>query len=736
MRTFHLFIACTFILIISCKKDLHEFSLNDDSIKIEETLAKLKTPQERRFFGLDYLSSQNPYLRQIPQSRTAEEDSLVKSVLEYLLIENQSENFVPGLIDEVGYPVWDRSRVIVEENNPNSKVVLTPFSKVDEAKIDAYAMAFSSIDANSANWSFLIVNEQEIDTLIDDSNSCQIANLVWHVAQFIKFDEELFGYSHDIFKSWLRGCQAAPFFNSLVGSERCQVVTYVECHPYPFNGEIIFDRSGDCGDGYWSTSYTVWIGCGTNSPIGGGFWLGGNNGSGNGGSTGTGGGGGLNYFQTLSPEVQQIVTQCQDYLAGMEPGGTELPPGFNQSTACKCEQFMSIYNQAPLSSDHLQCLYDQAACEGITTTSLISNYANGTEVDADLISSFLNRTNCGQEGIGFKQFESLYNTVIFLRDELELNQVEVEWLLEPGNEEIVNEIFSFYNDFNATYGDEGTNSTITASNLFIDLLYANLLEGPYGEQFYGIINDYSDVDPALFAYAWAIEVAFLKAENPSWPNWKIGLYAFGSILLEDIHGVLDVAGLLPVAGEIADLTNGVIYTLEGEGLNAALSFSAAIPFAGWTATGAKFARKIILTSGKKRTLTWVVNSAGDIEFSHAGKLRDLMGLSDPALQAHHIIPWGKRNESAVQLAAKSGNFPFHINDPFANGIAIDAWRNQPNHSVYDTKVKDRLDYILSEYGSQGPDVVSQMLSTFQDYLRNQITSHSNLHLNDIPIMWP
>ena len=188
--------------------------------------------------------------------------------------------------------------------------------------------------------------------------------------------------------------------------------------------------------------------------------------------------------------------------------------------------------------------------------------------------------------------------MIFLRDELELNQVEVEWLLEPGNEEIVNEIFSFYNDFNATYGDEGTNSAITASNLFIDLLYANLLEGPYGEQFYGIINDYSDVDPALFAYAWAIEVAFLKAENPSWPNWKIGLYAFGSILLEDIHGVLDVAGLLPVAGEIADLTNGVIYTLEGEGLNAALSFSAAIPFAGWTATGAKFARKIILTSGK------------------------------------------------------------------------------------------------------------------------------------------
>lgn len=256
--------------------------------------------------------------------------------------------------------------------------------------------------------------------------------------------------------------------------------------PYPFNGEIIFDRSGDCGDGYWSTSYTVWIECGTNSPIGGGFWLGGNNGSGNGGSTGTGGGGGLNYFQTLSPEVQQIVTQCQDYLAGMEPGGTELPPGFKQSTACKCEQFMSIYNQAPLSSDHLQCLYDQAACEGITTTSLISNYANGTEVDADLISSFINRTNCGQEGIGFKQFESLYNTVIFLRDHLELNQVEVEWLLSSEAGGIAQTVKNFLEEKN--FDD---NSKISSKNL-LNVIKNGWLLGPYPESVRdAIIEEYA-----------------------------------------------------------------------------------------------------------------------------------------------------------------------------------------------------------------------------------------------------
>ena len=57
------------------------------------------------------------------------------------------------------------------------------------------------------------------------------------------------------------------------------------------------------------------------------------------------------------------------------------------------------------------------------------------------------------------------------------------------------------------------------------------------------------------------------------------------------HGVLDVAGLVPGVGEVADLANAAWYTAEGDYTMAALSAAAAIPFAGWAATGAKAAIK-------------------------------------------------------------------------------------------------------------------------------------------------
>lgn len=57
------------------------------------------------------------------------------------------------------------------------------------------------------------------------------------------------------------------------------------------------------------------------------------------------------------------------------------------------------------------------------------------------------------------------------------------------------------------------------------------------------------------------------------------------------HGVLDVAGLVPVLGEPADGINAAWYGAEGDELNAALSAAGMIPFAGWGATAAKIGIK-------------------------------------------------------------------------------------------------------------------------------------------------
>jgi Bacterial toxin 30 len=57
------------------------------------------------------------------------------------------------------------------------------------------------------------------------------------------------------------------------------------------------------------------------------------------------------------------------------------------------------------------------------------------------------------------------------------------------------------------------------------------------------------------------------------------------------HTVLDVAGLVPLAGELADGANALWYTADGDYLNAGLSAAAMVPIAGWVSTGGKLGVK-------------------------------------------------------------------------------------------------------------------------------------------------
>jgi RHS repeat-associated protein len=56
------------------------------------------------------------------------------------------------------------------------------------------------------------------------------------------------------------------------------------------------------------------------------------------------------------------------------------------------------------------------------------------------------------------------------------------------------------------------------------------------------------------------------------------------------HAALDVVGLVPVVGEVADVANGVWYAAEGNYVDAALSMASAIPLAGYGATAVKAVR--------------------------------------------------------------------------------------------------------------------------------------------------
>lgn len=63
-----------------------------------------------------------------------------------------------------------------------------------------------------------------------------------------------------------------------------------------------------------------------------------------------------------------------------------------------------------------------------------------------------------------------------------------------------------------------------------------------------------------------------------------------SAFSEGLHGVLDVVGMIPVIGEVADAANAAIYLAQGDYANAAMSAASMIPLAGNVVGAAKLAK--------------------------------------------------------------------------------------------------------------------------------------------------
>jgi len=101
------------------------------------------------------------------------------------------------------------------------------------------------------------------------------------------------------------------------------------------------------------------------------------------------------------------------------------------------------------------------------------------------------------------------------------------------------------------------------------------------------------------------------------------------------------------------------------------------------------------------------------------------------LQAHYLIPWSDliKNHDVVQKAAKSGS-AFHMNEAL-NGIAVAAWRNQPNHNTYNNLIKSKLDAFKANNPNATPQECYDFLLELIQQIRDWITSHPNSHLNDL-----
>jgi hypothetical protein len=91
---------------------------------------------------------------------------------------------------------------------------------------------------------------------------------------------------------------------------------------------------------------------------------------------------------------------------------------------------------------------------------------------------------------------------------------------------------------------------------------------------------------------------------------------------------MSALGLVPLFGEFADFANGVLYTIEGDALNAGLSFGAMIPFAGWGAVAGKYVAYAVKNLATGRIIHLSVQKInGVVEFGSSGQLRRSLGMT-------------------------------------------------------------------------------------------------------------
>jgi hypothetical protein len=212
-----------------------------------------------------------------------------------------------------------------------------------------------------------------------------------------------------------------------------------------------------------------------------------------------------------------------------------------------------------------------------------------------------------------------------------------------------------------------------------------------------------------------------------------------------VHTVFDICGLIPVAGELCDFANGVIFLIEGDGMNASFSFAATIPVAGWASTGAKYVNLGVKIAGTETVHLLKITNAGGglLTFGAKSDLRTVMNITDAANDAHHVIPWSLQNKPIVQSAANATDVPYHMNH-LKNGKEVKRFRfDQPdgihaNHPQYNAKVEAKMDQLwqdlIDDFGGEAnipPDEASQRLRDLQNFIRSKIDENPTTKINDL-----
>lgn len=345
-----------------------------------------------------------------------------------------------------------------------------------------------------------------------------------------------------------------------------------------------------------------------------------------------------------------------------------------------------------------------------------------------------------------ESFAILQRTMMAASFWAELPYTAKEWAV--ANPDQYNTVLNFYlvdfSEENKDFANELINlakvetyQEDTSQLINMSLLLEQNSDRIFEDDFIASLDPYIYIDLAntppgmynLFGVKIFLDYQKIRKLHPDWTTGKCLWYASKEI----IHISLDTFGLIPVLGEVADLTNGVLYTIEGDGLNATLSYASAVPVAGWAAVGVKYAVKVKTAYGMSNRvkLVWKVLADGTVYFGTnntcRAQLRKALGLVVGNLnQAHHIIPLNLQKNEIVQKAFKSAD-AFHLNEAL-NGIPLSTAVHNGSHFEYDKIIKRYLDAVPT---NASPKECYDAVESIINRVRIEIRNNPNTPINQL-----
>lgn len=230
---------------------------------------------------------------------------------------------------------------------------------------------------------------------------------------------------------------------------------------------------------------------------------------------------------------------------------------------------------------------------------------------------------------------------------------------------------------------------------------------------------------AKFTLGYYFDIEWLseKKKNNRW-DWTASVAASWNVCNEEIHGALDLCGVIEPIGIFCDATNAVIYGLQGDGKNCILSSAAILPIIGSGVTATKMGARVYKSVDVHLRFTFktvgnAVHFVGGTE-----KLKKVMQkvafssnfagvtryVNQSLTEAHHLIPWElcKASGSQLNIFKKMSKMGWHAGDPWLNGLIIPKLCKDgitvfhTNHPKYTDWVSDALTKID---GISGDDVL-------------------------------